>query len=167
MFVIEPLERRHDKADFSCGTEALDVYLQRQAGQDFRRNIASVFVAVENGSDKVIGYYTLAAAEIPYMRLRNDEQKAMPHYGNLPAIRLGRLAVDVSFQGRMLGILLLTDAMNYSLCLPIAWQFFLVDAKESAADFYKKFGFVSCIDNDKILYLTRKNVVKFSGAIKK
>jgi predicted GNAT family N-acyltransferase len=164
LFVIEPLERRHDRTDFSCGTEALDAYLQRQAGQDLRRNIASVFVAAENGSNKVVGYYTLAAAEIPYVRLQSDEQKAIPHYGNLPAIRLGRLAIDVSLQGRMLGVLLLMDAVNYSLCLPIAWKFFLVDAKESAVAFYKKFGFVSCIDNDKILYLTRKNAVKFSSS---
>jgi predicted GNAT family N-acyltransferase len=165
LFVIELLERRHDRTGFSCGTKTLDAYLQRQAGQDLRRNIASVFVAIESGSDKVVGYYTLATAEIPYMRLQSDEQKAMPHYGTLPAIRLGRLAVDVSLQGRKLGILLLMDAMNFSLCLPIAWQFFLVDAKESAVDFYKKFGFVSCIDNDKILYLTRKDAEKFSGIL--
>lgn len=163
MFVIEPLERRHDRMAFSCGTEALDVYLQKQAGQDLRGNIASVFVAAENGSDKVAGYYALATAKIPYVCLRNDAQKSMPRYGNLPAIRLGRLAVDVSFQGRKLGVLLLTDAVSYSLCLPIAWQFFLVDTKESAVDFYKKFGFVSCVDNDKMLYLTRENAVKFCG----
>jgi predicted GNAT family N-acyltransferase len=163
LFVIEPLERRHDRADFSCGTEALDAYLQKQAGQDLRRSIASVFVVVESGNNKVVGYYTLATAEIPYVRLRSDEQKAMPHYDNLPAIRLGRLAVDVSFQGEKLGVLLLTDAVNYSLGLPIAWQFFIVDSKESSIDFYRKFGFVSCADNDKILYLTHKNATKFFG----
>ncbi len=35
--VIEPLGRRHDRADFSCGLAALDRYLLRQASQDIRR----------------------------------------------------------------------------------------------------------------------------------
>jgi hypothetical protein len=104
LFVIESLQGHHLKAQVSCGHEALDTYLQKQAGQDLRRNIASVFVAVENGSDKIAGYYTLATAEIPYIQLQSGAQKTMPRYGALPAVRLGRLAVDVSCQGQRLGV---------------------------------------------------------------
>ena len=32
--VIEPLDRRHDRTNFSCGLPELDRYLARQAGQD-------------------------------------------------------------------------------------------------------------------------------------
>ena len=38
--IIEPLERRHDRAAFSCGLPELDHYFARQAGQDVRRRIA-------------------------------------------------------------------------------------------------------------------------------
>jgi len=33
-FAIEPLGEKHNRAAFSCGVEALDSYLHKQAGQD-------------------------------------------------------------------------------------------------------------------------------------
>ncbi len=36
-FVVEALSRDHDRAGFSCGVDALDRYLEVQAGQDVRR----------------------------------------------------------------------------------------------------------------------------------
>ena len=160
-YVIEPLGKQHDKKAFSCGSEILDIYLQKQASQDIRRGIASVFVVVENGKDVIYGYYTLSTGSIPYMSLREDSQKAMPHYNSLPAIRLGRLAVDQSHQKQRLGQFMLLNAMYYALALPIAWQFFIVEAKPNAIAFYKKFGFLSCLDNDTYLYLTRKDTKTF------
>jgi hypothetical protein len=46
-FRFEPLGSQHDRASFRCGEDALDRYLQTQATQDIRRNIANCFVAVE------------------------------------------------------------------------------------------------------------------------
>ncbi|MDR1649472.1 MAG: GNAT family N-acetyltransferase [Synergistaceae bacterium] len=126
-----------------------------------RRNISSVFVLVEDGDSRVLGYYTLAPAGIPYVNLQANEQKAMPRYSSLPAIRLGRLAVDIHFRNRKMGVFLLLDAMRYALNLPIAWRFFIVDAKESAVAFYKKFAFIPCLDDDKLLYLSRQDVENF------
>ena len=85
----------------------------------------------------------------------------MPRYVSLPAIRLGRLAVDLSCQGRRLGEFLLLDAMHRSLQVPVAWQFFVVDAKANAIGFYSKYGFIRCLDNESYLYLSRKDVVMF------
>ena len=161
MFVIESLQKHHDRASFSCGTEALDIYLHQTAGQDMRRNIASVFVVVQGQESRVCGYYTLSTASIPYVSLDEKTQRSMPRYVYLPAIRLGRLAVDLSCQGRRLGELMLLDAMNRALKIPIAWQFFVVDAKATAIGFYGKFGFMSCRDNESYLYLSRKDVVRF------
>ena len=163
MFVIESLQKRHDRSAFSCGSEALDVYLRHSAGQDARRKIASVFVAVHDQEPRVCGYYTLSTAGIPYVSLDENTQKAMPRYASLPAIRLGRLAVDLSCQGQQLGELMLLDAMRRSLQIPVAWQFFVVDAKKNAAGFYGKFGFIRCLDNENYLYLSRKDVAKFCG----
>ena len=161
MFVIEPLQKRHDRSAFSCGTEALDVYLRNSAGQDMRRNIASVFVAVQDQEARVCGYYTLSTAGIPYVGLDEDTQKTMPRYASLPAIRLGRLAVDLSCQGRRLGEFMLLDAMHRALQISIAWQFFVVDAKPNAIGFYSKFGFIGCQDSESYLYLSRKDTAKF------
>ena len=48
-FAIEPLGDKHDRAAFSCGIEALDLYLQKQAGQDARKRAAVAFVATTDG----------------------------------------------------------------------------------------------------------------------
>ena len=163
MFVIESLSKRHDKSVFSCGTEELDVYLRQTAGQDMRRNIASVFVAVRNQAPRVCGYFTLSTAGIPYVSLDDNTQRIMPRYASLSAVRLGRLAVDLSCQGRRLGEFMLLNAMHRALQTPIAWQFFVVDAKVNAIGFYSKFGFIRCRDNENYLYLSRKDVVAFCG----
>ncbi|MGA3076589.1 MAG: hypothetical protein ABSG56_23230 [Bryobacteraceae bacterium] len=78
-FHFEPLGR-HERKSFRCGEDALDRYLQTQATQDIRRNIANWFVAVEIATGKVVACYTLSAATIPLV--------------DLPAVRFGRLAVD-------------------------------------------------------------------------
>ena len=57
--VIEPLGKRHDRAAFSCGLPELDRYLARRAGQDVRRRIARVFVCTSEGTNTVLGFYTL------------------------------------------------------------------------------------------------------------
>ena len=161
MFVIEPLQKHHDRSVFSCGTEALDHYLRQLAGQDVRRNIASVFVAVRDDESCVWDYYTLSTAGIPYVSLDEDTQRTMPRYGSLPAVRLGRLAVDLSCRKQRLGEFMLLNAMHRALQIPIAWQFFVVDAKAEAIGFYLKFGFMRCQDNDSYLYSSRKDIVRF------
>jgi len=48
-FAIEPLGEKHNRAAFSCGVEALDSYLHKQAGQDARKRAAAPFVATTDG----------------------------------------------------------------------------------------------------------------------
>ena len=58
-FRIEPLGLKHDRAAFSCGVDLLDVYLRKQAGQDFKKHAAVPFVLTPDGST-IAGYYTLS-----------------------------------------------------------------------------------------------------------
>ena len=44
--VIAPLDTRHDRPSFHCDIEALDHYIHKQAGQDIKRSISRIFVAV-------------------------------------------------------------------------------------------------------------------------
>jgi hypothetical protein len=62
---IEPLGKKHDRSHFNSGVEVLDTYLRNSAGQDLKRNVASVFVVVEPESGEICGYYTLSAGSIP------------------------------------------------------------------------------------------------------
>lgn len=156
---IEPLNARHDRRSFTCGVEALDRYLRAQAGQDVRRNAATVFVAVETTTEQVRGFYTLSMAAVPLHRLPEDQARRMPRYPALPAVRLGRLAVHVAAQGEGLGGQLLWDALARSLRSEIAWTAFIADAKdETARRFYLRFGFLSFPDNPDHVYLMRGTV---------
>ena len=63
-FTIEPLAPSHDHTDFTCGVDALDRYLRQQASQDVRRRATACFVAREIATDRIAGFYTLAAGGI-------------------------------------------------------------------------------------------------------
>lgn len=141
-FSVEPLGREHDRSAFACGEEALDRYFHTQVTQDTRRRIANCFVAVEQDGGVVAGFYTIAAAGLPLLDLPREEARRLPRYPMLPAVRIGRLAVDRRFAGRGLGAALLADAARRVMQMPPAVFALLVDAKNDAAiAFYEHHGF--------------------------
>jgi GNAT superfamily N-acetyltransferase len=159
---IEPLSARHDRKSFSCGKDPLDRYIKEQAGQDIRRYLASAFVAVDDPSDVAIaGYFTMSAFGINPGDLPAAVAKRLPKYSLLPAVLIGRLAVDQRWQGRNLGRVLLIDALRkaYDRLDTIASAFVVVDAlDEDAAGFYRKFGFLDFPEPIGRLFLPMQSV---------
>jgi hypothetical protein len=102
-FVIEPLAPSHDRADFTCGVDALDRYFLRQAGQDVRRRATACLVAREIATGRIAGYYTLSAGGILLAEMPGQLAKRLPRYPSVPVARLGRLAVAIAHHGRRLG----------------------------------------------------------------
>ena len=148
------LSEQHDRAAFACGTEALDRYLRTQATQDIRRRVASCFVAVEVATGRLAAYYTIAAASIPTPQLPPEMIKRLPRYPTLPAVRIGRLAVDLRFRGRSLGAAMLADAASRALQSPPAVFALLVDAKnDEAVAFYLRYGFQPLASQPRTLFL--------------
>lgn len=151
-----------DRGDFTCGEPALDAYLHKQAGQDMRRGFATVIAARQSTSpQKVIGFYTLSAASILFTSLPVETARKMPRYSSVPAIRLGRLAVETSQQGQHIGSLLVLDALRRACRNELAWAVFLVDAKtERSAIFYEKFLFQRFQEERLTLWGLRKDIQK-------
>lgn len=140
-FSIVPLGQQ-DRSDFTCGNEALNSYLLTQAGQDMKRRVAACFLAVENATGAIAGYYTLSACHIQLADVASDWQKKLPRYPVVPSARLGRLAVDVRFQGKKLGSAMLSNAVVRALRSDIAAHMLVVEAKNDiAAAFYMHHGF--------------------------
>src|SRR5450432_1931566 len=108
-FRLEPLSGEHERSLFRCGEDALDRYFHTQVTQDIRRHVANCFVAVETLTSHVAAWYTISAASIPLVDLPPDETKRLPRYPTLPAVRIGRLAVDRRYQRRGLGELMLMN----------------------------------------------------------
>ena len=141
-FRIALLNPEHDRSGFSSGSKPLDSYLRQQATQDSRRRIAACFVALD-ADDRIAGYYTLASASLLLSELPAEIGNKLPRYPSVPAVRLGRLAVDQDFQRQGLGGALLADALDRAIRSEIAVYAMVVDAKdERAAMFYRHHGFI-------------------------
>ena len=149
-----------DRQNFSCGTQELDAYLHRQAGQDMARGFATVVLArAMDESAGILGYYAFSAASIPIVSMPKEIAGKMPRYRSVPAILLGRLTVALSMQNRRIGSLLLFDALKRACASEVAWAIFMVDAKnERAVTFYEKFRFLRFHHAPHSLWITRKQV---------
>jgi GNAT superfamily N-acetyltransferase len=151
---IIQLGAEHNRADFHSGSEPLDRYLRERANQDFKRYVATPFVLYDADAKRIAGYYTLAATGIQFDDLPAAMQKKLPRYPIVPAILLGRLAVDRRYQGQGLGAFLLVDALRRSLMNEIVAAAVVVDAKDDAArSFYEYHNFVSLAEQPLRLFL--------------
>jgi len=152
-FRVVPLGKDHDRTTFSSGSDSLDCYFQQQVTQEIRRRVTACFVALT--CDQIIaGYYTIAATSVPLIGLPPSTAKKLPRYPLVPAVRMGRLAVDQQFKGQGLGSALLADALNRSFVSDIAAYAMLVDAKDDkAAAFYQHHGFIPLPDSPLSLFL--------------
>lgn len=155
--LFAPLNTRlHQRADFRCGISVLDTYLQQQAGQHQRDGIATTHVLIDDrGPTQVLGYCSLAAAQLNLQDLQPADRRRLPAYP-VPAVRLGRLAVALAAQGKGYGRLLLGHALNCSMALraQLGVRVLVVDAlDERAAAFYRAFGFHETSEQAHTLYL--------------
>lgn len=140
---IEPLGKQHDRARFSCGQPDLDGWFQLRASQDDKRNIARVFVGVDDDLG-VVGFYSLSSLSLSLDHLPEQIARKLPRYDAIPAALIGRLARDERVRGQGVGELLLAAAIHRVLGAgrSIAVFAIVVDAKdERAAAFYQSFGF--------------------------
>jgi ribosomal protein S18 acetylase RimI-like enzyme len=152
-FRLAPLDAVHDRAAFNSDSEPLNRYLREQVTQDVRRRVAACFVALGEGQ-RIAGYYTLASASMMLSDLPATIGKKLPRYPTVPAVRMGRLAVDQSFKGLGLGGALLADALDRATRSEIAAYALTVDAKdEVAAAFYRHHGFIALPDSSLTLFL--------------
>ena len=150
---VVPLDAEHNRSMFSSGSAPLDRYFQQQVTQDVRRRVTACFVALTS-EQRIAGYYTLAAASVLLNDLPSGIGKKLPRYPSVPAVRMGRLAVDKDFNGHGLGGALLADAMSRAARSEIAAYAMVVDAKDKkAAAFYQHHGFIPLPNSPLTLFL--------------
>jgi predicted N-acetyltransferase YhbS len=147
---VEPLDSKRHKTDgFECGHPSLDRWLRAYAGQSQRRDVARTFVVVDL-EWRVVGYYTLIAAEVEHGAASASVRAGVSRHFPIPVCLIARLAVDTSWQGRGLGRDLLRDAIRRALAASeqIGLRAVVVDAiDEGAAAFYRWHGFESAADD--------------------
>ena len=140
---IEPLGK-HDRAAFSCGVASLDDWFRLRAGQDEKRNVARVFVAIDDQGG-IVGFYSLSSFTLTIADLPPDYAKRLPRYDAIPAALVGRLARDEKVRGEGIGELLLADAVRRVIGAARSLAIFAIVVEatdENAAAFYRDFGFM-------------------------
>jgi ribosomal protein S18 acetylase RimI-like enzyme len=152
-FQVVRLQNSHDRTQFKSGSEPLDNYFSQQVSQDVRRRVTACYVALTH-DQRIAGFYTLASTSLLLSELPVNLGKKLPRYPSVPAVRMGRLAVDQDFKGLGLGGALLADALFRAIRAEIAACALVVDAKdESAADFYRHHGLTALPSQAMTLFL--------------
>jgi len=166
VFNLEPLGEHHDRAGFDCGVEPLNRYLQQIARQHEAKGIAKTYVLVEDGEKNAIaGFFTLTYCQVEGGLLPPALARKLPQ--QIPAMRLGRLAVSLPRQRQGIGHMLLASALRIvERAEKIAGGVGLfVDAKdEAAAAYYAQFGFVPLDGSPLTLFLPIQTIRQHNAA---
>jgi GNAT superfamily N-acetyltransferase len=142
----EKLNAAHNLSQFLCGEPELDDWLKRRALPNEESGASRTYVVCIGR--QVVGYYALAAGAVAHMDAPGSVRRNMPN--PIPVMVIGRLGIDLNFQGRGIGSALLRDAVLRTLqASEIAGiRAILVHAiSESAKRFYEKMGFVASPTN--------------------
>lgn len=162
-YLSEPLSSQHQKALFNCGKPQLDDYLHLQAGQDMKKKLSACFVLKDGESQLIKGYYTLSNSAISLDHLPASLGKKLPQaYKSIPAVLLGRLAVDQSYRNQGIGKLLLVDALKrcYDISKTLGTYAVIVDPLDKEAErFYSKYGFILLPDSGK-MFIAMKTIAR-------
>lgn len=147
MFVCATYGERHSVGVFDCGQPALNEWLIRHAKTAQAKRTAQIFVWTEEGDIGVLAYFALSAHEIVAADLPRRLARGMPE--RIPAVLLGKLALDRTLHGRGLGGQLLFDAYQrvLSATQTVAARYLVVDAADdSAVGFYEHYGFTRAVE---------------------
>lgn len=159
----EPLTSAHQVDEFDCGTESLNDYLKNRALSDQSAGKSRTYVIARGGL--VIGYFSLASSIVEPVEATVRAAKGQGKQA-IPAILLGRLAVDRVEQGHGLGEALLVEALRKSIAAAeiIGARVVLVHAiNDGAKDFYLKYGFEQSPCHELLVMMLMKDVRRSYG----
>ena len=146
---------------FDCEDEDLNDFLFNEAVSYQKELLATTFV-MENDK-QILGYYSLLNDSLQLKeemfasksQFRKFLRELMPypkrHLKTIPALKIGRLAIDKTFKGKGLGSVIMANII--SRCIKMneeqACRLITVDAYKQAVPFYQKMGFKFLIEGDK------------------
>ena len=152
--LVLPLSKWHDRSGFDCGDVQLNVWFAQVAKQHKDKGVSSTFVvSASQTSTEVKGFYAITIAELISGDLPEKSRKRLP--AKVPVFKLGRLATSQGHQGKGIGEFMLFDAIDRSsrIAMEVGGVGLVVDAKPTAVDFYRRYGFEPMADHPQHLFL--------------
>ena len=149
--MFEILNKTHDRQSFDCGNEPMNAYPKTMANQHAKKGISVTHILADNHTIKA--FYTLSNTHI-----NNDERKLAGYPSEVPAVLIGRIGVNKTYQGQGLLRATLKDAVKNVIQLAkiSGIAFVVVDAKtDRLTQFYQSFGFMVLTGNRLIFPVNR------------
>lgn len=151
-FTVEPISAEHHTDSFDCEQPSLNDWLKHRALKNHVESYTHVRVVASDSL--ILGYYGLSTASIPPDAMPRAVRGGQPP-NPIPAILIGRFAVDRGWQGKGIGRLLFRDALircvaAADLVGARAVVIHALDAK--AAAFYHAHDFVATLASPLTLY---------------
>jgi GNAT superfamily N-acetyltransferase len=158
---------RHDRAGFACGVSRLDNFLKLTAKKQQGADMTRVYVLVEDGDNRILGYHTIGAGMMDAGALPKRPRGA-PDHGELPVLFLGQVAVDHRTEVQGIGGILMhhvfekarivaDEAGCFALLLDVMSDGGKDDAERRRA-WYASFGFEPFPSRPERMFLTLKDV---------
>mgnify|MGYP000958095663 CR=1 FL=1 len=158
---VELLKENHPIKPFDCEDDDLNDFLFNKALLYQKELLATTFVV--ESEERTLGYYSvlndslqLKEEDFPSKsKYKKFLSHLIPHpkrhLKSVPAVKIGRLAIDKSFKGRGIGRVIMNTIIDD--CVELndrhACRLITVDAYKQAIPFYQRMGFEFLSDNDK------------------
>lgn len=158
-FIVAPLSKNYNREKFDCGVDDLNRFIKQYALQNQKKHFVRTYVCSKANDEDIIGYYSLSFGSVNQEDAPEALTRGVGKY-QVPAIILGRLAIDKSYQGKGFGKALLKDAI---LRAKQAEQIgglrvMVVHAKDlDAQNFYTKYGFISSLGDPLTMFFPIEN----------
>ncbi|PJG83335.1 GNAT family N-acetyltransferase [Caviibacterium pharyngocola] len=151
----EPLNKGHNRTSFDCGNDDLNHFLRHYARQSHSKNTSKTYVAIDDQTDGIIGFYTITLGSVSPKSAPIEFSRRFGGH-SLPLFTLARLAVDKKYQGKGLGGQLLLKAAKrcFAVSAQVGGIGLFIEAKnQDGANWYRLFGGVPLIDEPCALIL--------------
>lgn len=136
------LTEAHDSSAFACGDPVLDEWLRQRAWSNLQAAASRTYVVCPADSKRIVGYVSLSMGQILAREVPGAMRRNMLRH--IPAVILGRLAINRTWQGKGLGSALLADAVRRAqlAAREVSAKLVIVHAISAAAEnFYLHHGF--------------------------
>ena len=158
---------QHDRSGFNCGVDRLNNFLNLSAKKQQKDGMTRIYVAVLPEDSTILGYHAINVGQMSSSEISRPP-KGTPNHGEMPALFLGQIAVDIRAQGLGIGSLLIHHVFEkariisdevgcYAVILDVVSDGSPNDL-EKRIEWYRDFGFQSFSSNEYRMFITIKQI---------
>ncbi len=142
---IRPYELKEPLPSFNCGNTDLNEFLETEESDHFqRKRLGKTYLGWS--ADELVGYVTLAPTSLSRAAYTGEEMETAGHLRDklhdVPSLLIARLALQKEYMRSGIGTRIVDYIIAMAFEQELPFRFIVVDAKESAKEFYDKNGFV-------------------------